>query len=455
VQQREQNKTTVEKLIDIYKEYGYIETVVIVSVYLSIGYIINPQDICILDSKVSFILIVITVITLFHGIENGILAVFIFAFFMWMFYKHFPYLDFLQILLMTMIYGSFYYYWTRKIKNAEVEANYKAVKLNELSRAFYTLKISHDQLEKNYVIKPMSIRNSIEALLSDREIKRLNLKQKTEKYYMKFLELLEKSYNIQQSLIIYKLNDQEEHDEDLSIKNSSVLFSTKSSIYNKKDLFKDYLIEKSLHRNISVYVSDENGEPSAEHRENSKFIASLPVKINDKTIALLVIENMPFMSFNRENLTSIAILLEYIVIEIRKNDLLRMHNDLKLDMDKEYLFEYRRMSYIYNKYRTNSVNTVLRIQNALQAKRMYEKITMMLRSLDLATFNEVEGVFYITILFPLHDKSAAIGFINRLRNTLNDEQDKDFKYMIFDMKETALQNDYYFELREDKKNVNA
>jgi hypothetical protein len=356
---------------------------------------------------------------------------------------------------MTMIYGSFYYYWTRKIKNAEVEANYKAVKLNELSRAFYTLKISHDQLEKNYVIKPMSIRNSIEALLSDRETKRLNLKQKTEKYYMKFLELLEKSYNIQQSLIIYKLNDQEEHDEDLSIKNSSVLFSTKSSIYNKKDLFKDYLIEKSLHRNISVYVSDENGEPSAEHRENSKFIASLPVKIDDKAIALLVIENMPFMSFNRENLTSIAILLEYIVIEIRKNDLLRMHNDLKLDMDKEYLFEYRRMSYIYNKYRTNSVNTVLRIQNALQAKRMYEKITMMLRSLDLATFNEVEGVFYITILFPLHDKSAAIGFINRLRNTLNDEQDKDFKYMIFDMKETALQNDYYFELREDKKNVNA
>ncbi|MDQ7066885.1 MAG: hypothetical protein Q9M40_02155 [Sulfurimonas sp.] len=88
---------------------------------------------------------------------------------MWLLYPVFAYIEFLVALMMTLIFSEFHYYWGQKIKQAEIQANYRGAKLDELSKAFYTLKISHDQLEKNYVVKPMSIRNSIEYIINQKE----------------------------------------------------------------------------------------------------------------------------------------------------------------------------------------------------------------------------------------------------------------------------------------------
>ena len=87
-----------------------------------------------------------------------------------------------------MIIGQFHYLWGKKqLQNKSVLA-YKIAKLDEVSNAFYTLKISHDQIEKNYVFKPMSLRSNI------LEIKK-SFKDK-EDYVEQFLGLLENSCNV-------------------------------------------------------------------------------------------------------------------------------------------------------------------------------------------------------------------------------------------------------------------
>ena len=151
------------------------------------------------------------------------------------------------------------------------------------------------------------------------------------------------------------------------------------------------------------------------------------------------------MAFNRENLTSILILLEYFSIEVSQKDFLAQENELTLVEDKKFQYEFERMKYLYKKFNVNSIVLVLRIDNELQAKRIYDKVEKMLRSLDMVTLVKNDGLYYITLLFPLHDKAAALGYLNRLLGSLEEEKDKKFNYMTFDLQKRGLLNKYFKE----------
>ena len=444
---RVQERTALESFLKIVHSYAYAETLIITSVYLLIGYLIDPTDVCILNSDISYILILLAIITLFHGFENGLLTLAILATAMWYFYPLFQYIEFLIALLMTMIFAEFHYYWTQKIKDAEINADYRGEKLDELSKAFYSLKISHDQLEKNYVIKPMSIRNSIEYIINKNRViheEGASHLDKRRGYYKNFLELLEKSFSVSSALIIY--NKEEEFEGHLEYKNADIVLSSTTPEMSMKDLFEDYLIDKSIGRSTAIFISDELGEPSVNIDTNSEFIAAIPAVYKNKVIAVLAIRKMPFMAFNREMLTSISILLDYFSVEINKKNMLSSYDEIDIIENEAFRFEYYRLKRLYEKYKVNSIILVLRVKSELQSVRIYEKIVKMLRSLDMVTMVETDGIYYIVLLFPLHDKSAALGYLNRLTNFLDEEKDKEFNYMTFDLSQTSIFNKY---LRED------
>ncbi len=439
-------KTKSDIILDKLKEYAYLETFILVSIYLGIGYIVNPDNICMLNGQVSYILILLSIITLFHGFENGIFALGLIALAMWYFYPSFEYKEFLVALLMTLIFSEFHYFWTAKIKEAKVSAEYSTTKLDELSKAFYTLKISHDQLEKNYVVKPMSIRNSIEQIIrKNKEVPvDTEIDIKNEELYRNFLLLLEKSFNVKSGIILFKKYGFE--DSILSQENSIASYSSDCEGYELKSIFSDYLVDEAINRKQPIYVSNKKGEPVLGKDGDSDFIAAIPSLSQNNVTSVLIIKNMSFMAFNIENLTSIAILLEYFALEISEYNILSLKDEISIITDKKFTYEYSRLKYLYEKYKVGSIVLVIRINNELQASRVYEKIIKMLRSLDMVTMIHENGFYYVVLLFPLHDKSAAIGYYNRLLNTLKEDKDKKFDYMTFNMKQTTLFNKY---LRED------
>jgi hypothetical protein len=441
---RVKERTKLESLLALVHDYAYFETIVIVSAYLLIGYLIDPNDICIFNSQISYVLILLAVITLFHGFENGMLTLAILGFTIWFAYPTFQYEEFLVALMMTMIFSEFHYYWTQKIKKAEVDARYKGVKLDELSKAFYSLKISHDQLEKNYVIKPMSIRNSIEYIIdAHKEIDNdSTIEDKQEEYYKNFLQLLEKSFSVNSAMILYKTDDSTEY---MNEQNTNVVFSLQNETVKKETLFGDHLVDKAIERGNAIYISDALGEPTVNKGENSPYLAAIPSINQGRATAVLVIKRMPFMAFNREVLTSISILLEYFSVEIHKKEILCIADELIAVNDELFQFEYNRLKDLYYGYKVNSINLVLRVHNELQAIRIYEKIQKMLRSLDLVTVVKDNEVSHIVLLFPLHDKAAALGFLNRLLDSMDEQKDKEFNYMTFHLAQTELLNKYLSE----------
>ena len=443
---RVEEKTKLSQFLESIHKYAYLETLSITILYLGIGYLLDPGDICLLNSQVSFMLIIIAIITLFHGFENGLLSVGVFTFAMWFFYPSFMYVEFLSILMMTLIFSEFHYYWTQKIKEATINSEYKNTKLDELSRAFYTLKISHDQLEKNYVVKPMSIRNSIEKIIqmNNDSHQDQTLDADNNAYYKNFLTMLEKSFNVNMGLVLYK--QKVSSSEPLTEKNALISFGANTKKHTLEYIFNDYLVDQALSKKKPIYISDDFGEPNVNISTESTFIAVIPSIIEQEIVSVLVIERMPFMAFNRETLTSISILLEYFALEMLEKNTLKTSDSIPIINDKKFRYEYARLKHLHGKYKVDSIVLVLRLHSELQSIRVFDKVKKMLRSLDMVTLVQENDLYYITLLFPLHDKSAALGYLNRLLYTLEEEKDKQFNYMTFNMKQTDLLNKY---LKED------
>jgi len=152
------------------------------------------------------------------------------------------------------------------------------------------------------------------------------------------------------------------------------------------------------------------------------------------------------MSFNRENLTSVSILLDYFAIEVRNRNLLYLTDEMAIVKDIMFRFEYARLKNLYKKYNTESMILVLKTESELQSIQVYEKIEKMLRSLDMVTKIKEKRNYFILIMFPLHDKAAAEGFHKRLISTMKEDRDKNMESATFSMSQTGLINKY---LRED------
>ena len=433
-------------IVHTLQKYAYVETFVLVALFLGFGYLVNAQDVCMFGSSIPFMLILLSVITLFHGFENGLFALGLLALAIWLFYPVFNYTEFLVALMMTMIYSEFHYFWTKKIKQAEIDANYRGVKLSELSKSFYALKISHDQLEKNYIVKPMSIRNSIDEIMRKKQevdAKAINLNARSEEYYKNFMILLEKSFSVNKSLVIYKKSQEEGI---LSQENALQVCSSTCEPKPMEEIFDNYLVDQAISRKQPIFISDAQGDPSLAKRSETKFVAAIPAVRDGRVMAVLAIEMMPFMSFNRENLTSITILLEYLSIAIAKEDSLYHSDSLSMIEDDDFRNEYIRLEHLYKTYGVESSVLVMKIDNELQTVKVKSFVSKMLRSLELTTTLQRNGNYYIINLFPLHDKSSVVGYMNRLLGMLQDERDKKFEHLSFNMQDARVLEKY---LKED------
>jgi len=433
---RLQDSLKPKKFLRKTEKYVYAETFFLITVFLIIGYFVNPEDICLLEDQVPYLLVLLSVITLFHGFESGMFALGIIATSMWFFYESFPYVAFLVNLLMVMIFSEFYYFWTNQIKELKANNTYKTTKLTELANAFYTLKISHDQLEKNYVLKPMSIRSAIEEILYGKK----SANKTQEDYFKDFLSLLEKSFDLQGGFILYPEKDPQEY---LMEENIKICYSSLSGKYEMGEIFQEYIVNKAINYKRAVYVSDINGSPALrKEEEDSKFLAAIPIIYEENTLALLVIERMSFMAFNKENLISLSILFEYLLISSLKKRLLKDKKQLLFIDNTEFRYEYIRTSLLQEKYGIHSTVMVFKIKNQIQALKLFEKSQKMLRSLDLLTQYQHNEVYNLIFLFPMSDKASAIGFLNRLQSTLHDERDKKFEHMLFAIQEESLLQTY-------------
>lgn len=396
-------------------KYSFLETAVLLFGFTFIGYYIDPADPLLLHYEIIFIIATMAIITLFHGISEGILAIFILVVEMHFLYPVFPVEFFLKISLFTLVFGEFHYFWNRKIAQNRSKNAYLRNKLDELTNAFYMLKISHDQLEKNYLFKPMSLRNSIRKLKESYS--------QNNDYFKEFSILLEKSFNVSKS--------------QLCIVNDSKLYSPYDKEYLNPLDIKDPMIEMVFVKKSPMYVS------SQEMQNNSKYLAVIPAVSANKVKGVLLIEKMPFLSFNKDTLITISVIISYFLDEVEKWNFIESSKNENCLIQDEYIIERGRLYKLYNDYKVESTILVIKTKDELLSHLILEAIYKTLRSLDIVSNNKSNDYEVITILFPFADQASANGFLTRLFKLIKLKiDDEKVEYSYFNISELEIINQY-------------
>jgi len=381
--------------------YPYIETIVIVLLFLGIGFWNNPKDICMLESPLFPMTIILAIITLFHGISSGLFAIAVMGIVMKFTYPEFHYEAFLGQMVLVLIFGEFHYYWGRIITDHRTEMLFTKQKLNELSDAFYALKISHDQIEKSYIVKPMSIRNSIRFIKTE-----FYQQGSRDLFFRKYIQMIEKNFVVKKAVLL-------NIEEDGTIEQLAI--SEGADTFNANDpMFTDVLKKK-----MPAYLGSNN------HYGASHYMAVIPVISNNRIVGVLAIEDMPFIAFNKDTLVSITILTNYLFVEEHKLSILKGIPDFIPEFKNDFRFEIHRLFLMSREFNTQTTLMLFRSDDMLAVHMYIDLVKRHLRTLEILDHVTISGVEVVAVLFPFSDPSSVEGFLERLGKPMDDLRSND------------------------------
>ncbi len=385
--------------------YKYIEIIIATLLYIALGIIFHPQDPLFIESKIPLLTLFLIFPTLFYGLRYGGISLILFIVVFYFYYQDRSIELALSYLLYVIILGQFFHYWHLKYQNKEESFRYLNNRLHQLNNRFYKLKISHDQLEKSYAVKPYSLRNAFE------ELQKLSIN----KQYDQFLKLIYQNFSVKGAQIA--LNDKKLH------------FKTVASNGSHKEVdLKNPLINRTLEKQETSYISKE-------HIDDNDYLVVIPAKDEyENILALLVIDDLPFMEYNLNTIISIAVSFSYFINTIHKE---KRSSSFRSD----FHYEYNTLQNLYYQYNINSTMLVIKTKDELTIQQIKDNIDKSIRAIDKVIYSQQNSYFIVAMLLPLTTKSSSEQILNKLINNGNLNIDK-FKYMSFSMDESS--NSYSF-----------
>lgn len=399
---------------DIALKFIFFEVLVFLVFYVVIGFSISPDDPFLIEQPFSYFMVFLVTVTLFYGLAGGMIAIFAAVPALIFFYKAFPMDFFLWHFLITLISGEFHYYWRRRIALSEEERRYIEEKFEDIKKDLFLLKISHDQMERSYLVKPVSVRKVLE------DIRRFLVGNSSP--YERFMDLISQVCFVE----------------------SGAIFLSEARQYRKVvemgdeiDLdINDPLVRNCIEKGEISYISQL-------YNESSKYLAVIPAQDRDEEIkALFVIKSIPFLYLNSDNIFSISVFFFWLMREIETKEYVCDIKKEFPDMEITFLKELKKVCELRHNYGIESSLIVFILDE--EDKGFYMLIEEKIRSLDTIMPYKVKNQHLLIVLLPLTSLSSCRGFIERIKREIIERFGssywKQIRYRPYDVEKDPLKN---------------
>jgi len=192
----------------------------------------------------------------------------------------------------------------------------------------------------------------------------------------------------------------------------------------------DPLIRQTLLRRIPIYVND------IQDKEASEYLAVLPAVIDGDVRGMLIVKEMAFMDFNKDNLITALVMVMYIFDELYKNKILEHLDSVDEIFPDEFRFAIYHLVRLYSHYNIDSSLLVFKSSDKLQIHLLHDYTQRFTGRLETFAMISTDDHDAIVIAFPLGGKANVQGFINRL--TSDYKIDDDLAYSIFWIRDLDL-----------------
>ena len=266
-------------------------------IIIGMGYYFDKVDPLLVHYEFSFLILWLAIVTLFYGLNMGLIMWTVFAIVSFFNYANDPVFTsvLLENLFFVFLFGLFFSNLHNEMDKYKIKTKYLQLRLKELTHAFFTLKISHDKLESIYIIQPASFRFVISEILESSN-------HSTPKESAKnTLRVLKKFFSVN-SAMIWRVKGNVPHHPFASIGNIDETIDKN-----------DKLIQEALTQKRAIYLND------LEDKEQTSYLYAIPfMDKRDSIVAILIIKEIPFLFYHEDTLLKINVVFNYIWTEYKK-----------------------------------------------------------------------------------------------------------------------------------------
>ncbi len=384
------------------------ETILYSVIFVTLLYFLSDDIVIKLNSYHDIALLFLALITLYNGTVYGVIALAVMAFFIYFFTLEYDSNTLLEYLVFVLLFGEFHYHFHQRGRKDHEEKNYLKAKFRELSNAFFALKVSHDQLEKGYLLKPVTLRSLILELS-----KNLDQHDVYEKLFNTFTE----AFTLKSALYC-ELQDQS------SLKRSIKLGESDFTYDPAHPMIAQVIATKK-----PLFLS----EDEIEMLQDEPILAVLPVlDTQNRLLALFIIEEMDFLEFHMDNILKIEILLEYLAQErYYHHHKTHFSKHLNLpDIHAKFQLEIDRLYTMHQRFGVHSAVLTIHTTDPAIALTLENFKNKKMRLLDQVDLHREGSAYFFIFLLPLERVSGAISFKQRIEGELKVFEGKHYSIII-------------------------
>ena len=291
------------------------------------------------------------------------------------------------IVVVAMVAGGFRDMWGRRLHRLEGAYQYRAERLEEFTRSYQLLRLSHDRLEQTVANSGFSLREGImhlEPVLN-------GISGLTESSLQKLIEFIAEYGALTQACIVGITAD--------NIDTGKVLGSIgdRFPIDNSDPVARSALESGELTavNLIEEYALDQN-----------QLLAAIPLADSTGEIhAMLLVKSMPFFAFHESNLKLIAVLAGHGVDHLRFGT--------GGSSIARFIAAFGRVHQDFLRFRLDA--TLLRLSGAYHdIMSVYEKLRSSTRAIDLICITRHQDQPVIWLLLPLTNTLNAQAWMQRV-----------------------------------------
>jgi len=383
---------------------GWIETFTVSLVTIAVAWLVRPEDPFLIRADFPWLLVASLFLSLRHGFAFGFSSALFFIAAMviswrygWIELEQFPSTLVLGSLVVTMLGGEFSDLWQRRLGRIEIESGQRDRRMEEFTRSYHLLKVSHDQLVEQLAGSSVSMRQAIAGLreeMAGAEQGSDPLEAEAETILALF-----RRYGAVQSASLHRVVEGKP-----DIHPLGRLGAVPEDV---EALRKSVMIAECLqHGEMVTVLASENGSP---RYVDGNILAVVPIYDQSGYIrGLLVIYRIPFLKFTRENLGLIAVMGGYLgdlLTDLEQS--LKSPNEIRDD----FLSELNRTIKYVDRFGINAKLLAIEVE---QPDTLNDLISQR-RSLDrIWTCRNRTGKEIVLWLMPFTDDYGLAGFQARI-----------------------------------------
>ena len=377
---------------------GWFETLMLTAIVIAASFVTQPHDPFRLNGGFPWPLLAPLLAGLRYGFVYGFVSALLILAILgvainqqWQIASGFPLPWSIGIVVVAMVAGEFRDMWGRRLHRLEGAYQYRAERLEEFTRSYQQLRLSHDRLEQTVANDGFSLREGIMNLQSTLD----TIDGLSESSLQRLIEFVAEYGTLTQACIVGITTNRIDTDRTLARVGGDFSIDDDDPVVASA-LESGELAAVNL---INGYVTDQN-----------QLLAAIPLADSTGEVhAMLIVRSMPFFAFQENNLRLIAVLVAHGVDHLRFGT--------ASSSIRRFIASFERVHQDFLRFKLDA--TLLKLSDAPgDVLDLSEQLRSSIRAIDVMCVVCEKEQPVIWLLLPLTNTADARAWMQRLNSIL-------------------------------------